>query len=140
MQVTDWRQLASCYPPLDGCRPPTDGELRQLSGLIESHWKDVARCLRPHPFETRRIATIECESPGRLMDQSATMLEQWRNTHGEEATVRLLCQSLLDADCRMPLEKVFGEKLVDRVVLDMNEVLSDANGQANGDQDILLRL
>lgn len=102
-------------------RHPTNHEMRQLSKLIALQWKDVARCFRPHLFESHDIANIECEHPRSLTDQSAVMLERWRRRDGKESTVRRLCESLLDAECRLPAEEVFGEELVDRVTVHMNE-------------------
>ena len=95
---------------------PNNTQLRCLSEQIKPKWKDVARCLRPHPFQYYDIDDIEYEYKLSLSDQSAVMLERWRKKHGNRATIRLLCETLLDAECRLHAEEVFGEGMVERVV------------------------
>ena len=91
-------------------------QLQCLSEKIKSKWKDVARCLRPCPFQYYDIDGIEYGYERSLSDQSAVMLERWRKKHGKKATIRLLCETLLDAECRLHAEEVFGEEMVERVV------------------------
>ena len=95
---------------------PNNTQIRCLSEQIKSKWKDVARCLRPYPFQYYDIDGIEYEYDRSLCDQSAVMLERWRKNHGRKATIRLLCETLLDAECRLHAEEVFGEEMVERVV------------------------
>ena len=94
---------------------PNNTQLRCLSEQIKPKWKDVARCLRPHSFQCYDIDGIEYEYERSLSDQSAVMLERWKKKHGRKATIRLLCETLLDAECRRHAEEVFGEEMVERV-------------------------
>ena len=100
---------------LDSDRCPSNAQLRHLSRRIEPQWRDVARCLRPPSFQSNDIACIVHDYSHSLTDQSAVMLERWRKEHGKRATIRLLCESLLDAKCRLHAEEVFGEEVVERV-------------------------
>ena len=94
---------------------PSNVQLRHLSRRIKAKWKDVARCLRPPSFQSYDIDDIEYEYLRSLSDQSAVMLERWCKEHGRQATIRHLCETLLDAECRLHAEEVFGEKVVERV-------------------------
>ena len=98
---------------IDKC--PNNVQLIHLSRRIKAKWKDVARCLRPPSFQCCDIDDIEHEYLRSLPDQSAVMLERWRKEHGRQATIRMLCETLLDTECRLHAEEVFGEKVVDRV-------------------------
>ena len=100
---------------LDCDKCPSIAQLRHLSRRIEPQWKDVARCLRPTSFQSNDIACIVHDYAHRLTDQSGIMLERWLKEHGKRATIRLLCESLLDAKCRLHGEEVFGEEVVERV-------------------------
>ena len=99
-----------------------------MSERIVQKWKIVARYLRPHSLQSCDIARIEHTYSHNLTDQSAVLLESWRKTHGKLATIRLLCESLLDAGCRLHAEDVFGEDLVERVAL---ELKPSENGRIN---------
>ena len=98
---------------IDEC--PSNDQLRHLSRRIKPKWKDVARCLRPPSFQSYDIDDIEYEYRHSLSDQSAVMLERWRKEHGRQASIRLLCETLLNAECRLHAEEIFGEEVVERV-------------------------
>ena len=116
-------------PLSDWRRPPTIDELSQLSRLIAPQWKEIASSCRPYPIESHHIADIEFQYPRDLSGQSVEFLESWLKQHGRKATVGVLCESLMTANCRLPAEEVFGEELVAKVAVDMNEVDFDQNSE-----------
>lgn len=81
----------------------------------------MARCLLPLPFESHHIANIECEYARSLSEQSVVMLEAWGKRYGTNANVRLLCRSLLKAECRLQAEEVLGLSLVRHLADDFEE-------------------
>ena len=96
--------------------PPSVCQINDLASEIGYRWKDVARQLKPMPFDRKDIEGFEGKCSRDLQDQAQCMLDAWLQKYGSEATVGALCEALYRAGLRMVAEKIFTKSVVDQCV------------------------
>ena len=103
----------------------SDHQLQLLSVEIASMWRNVARCLKPEPMHGQILDDIAIQYSHSLQEQTIVMLDMWRDKYGSIASIKTLCEVLINADKRIAAEKVFGGKAVQQVYLQMKETDSE---------------
>ena len=74
---------------------PTFHELQELSRKISDKWKKLGRQL---DFEECDLIAIEQDNAGQLVEKAYTMLRQWKEWKGQDATHKALYEALCDGN------------------------------------------
>ena len=104
---------------LAGNQVVSDHQFQLLSVEIAPKWRNVAHCLKPEPMHGQKLDDIAIQHPDNLQEQAICMLEAWRDKYGHTASIKTLCEVLINADYRATAEKVFGRTIVEQVYSQM---------------------
>ena len=78
---------------------------------IAGDWRRIAYFLGPQPLAHYEIANIE-KRERNPEEQAVQMLVNWRNKHSTKATVKRLCQALINAGLKEVATHTFGHLMV----------------------------
>lgn len=115
--------LCPCYSILYVARSPpvSRNELHSLSFVIAPKWRQVASRLKPQAMDLRVVDDIASQCSHDLQGQAIRMLQMWSDKYGGSASVNVMCEVLVNADCRAEAEEVFGPNTVQQVYLHMSD-------------------